>query len=252
MRSARGSGSRGRCRARRLAASGNLAIGLAGEDFDLGRLDVAGDDEDRVFRGVEAAVIGERVVAVERLDLVAPADDRHAIGMMGEERGVERLVELRGGVRFGPHAPLLHHHLALGRHDLVGEVQAGHAVGLELHHHAEVLAGDTLEIGGEIIGGEGVFLAAQLRHQMRELALLVVLGALEHQMFEEMRDAALAARIVRRAVAVPDHMGDDGRAMVRDDHDVHAVLELEMIDARPGMRRRPSPRPDRRALLRRA
>ncbi len=54
--------------------------------------------------------------------------------------------------------------------------------------------------------------------------------ALEHQMFEEMRDAGFARRIVGRAVAIPDHMGDDRRAMIRDHHDVHAVVELRLGD----------------------
>ena len=35
-----------------------------------------------------------------------------------------------------------------------------------------MFAGDALEIGGEIIGGEGVFLAAEFGDEMREIALL--------------------------------------------------------------------------------
>ena len=57
-----------------------------------------------------------------------------------------------------------------------------------------------------------------------------LLGALEHQVFEEMGDARLARRIVGRAVAIPDHMGDDRRAMVGNDDDVEAVGEGEMRD----------------------
>ena len=87
----------------------------------LVRLDVAGDDEDRVLRRVEARVIGERVLAPEPLDLVRPADDRRAVGMMGEQGRLHRLVELRAGVGVAMHAPLLQHHVALGRDDLVGE-----------------------------------------------------------------------------------------------------------------------------------
>ena len=50
-------------------------------------------------------------------------------------------------------------------------------------------------------------------------------------MFEEMRDAGLAGRLVGRADPVPDHVGDDRRAVVRDDHDFEAVGEREV--ARP-------------------
>ena len=35
---------------------------------------------------------------------------------------------------------------------------------------AEVLAGDALEIGGVVVGGEGVLLAAERRHDLGELA----------------------------------------------------------------------------------
>jgi hypothetical protein len=132
------------------------------------------------------------------------------------------------------HAPLLHDHVALGRDHAVGERQAGHAVGLERHHLAEVLLGDALEEGGVVVAGEGVLLAADLGDAQRELALRVGLRALEHQMFEEMSDARLARRIVGRAVAVPHHMGDDGRPMVGDDDDGEAVGEPELGDARSG------------------
>ena len=109
-------------------------------------------------------------------------------------------------------------------------VEAGHPVGLELHAGLQVLLGDLLEIGGEIVAGEGVLLAADLGDEFRELALGMLLGALEHQMLEEMGDARLARRIVGRAVAVPDHMGDDGGAMIGNDDDVEAVGEGEMRD----------------------
>ena len=71
------------------------------------------------------------------------------------------------------HAPLLQHHVALRRHHLVGQRQAGHAVGLELHQFGEVLLGDALEIGGVVVAGEGVLLAADLGDAPGELALRV-------------------------------------------------------------------------------
>ena len=60
------------------------------------------------------------------------------------------------------------------------------------------------------------------------------LRALEHQMFEKMRDARLRRRIIRRPVAVPDHVGDDRRAAVRDDDDGQSVVEFEIDDADAG------------------
>ena len=57
-------------------------------------------------------------------------------------------------------------------------------------------------------------------------------------MFEEMGDAGLAQWIVGRAVAVPDHMGDDGRAAIGDDDDVEAVGEPRLERWRGRRRRR--------------
>ena len=51
-------------------------------------------------------------------------------------------------------------------------------------------------------------------------------------MLEKMRDAGHARRLVGGADPVPDHVRDDGCAMVGNDHDLHAVLELELGGAR--------------------
>ena len=118
--------------------------------------------------------------------------------MVGEERRLNRLAELRAGVGVAMHAPFLEHDVALGRDDLVGQCQAGHPVGLELHAGFQVLLGDLLEIGGEIVAGEGVLLAADFGDEFRELAVGMALGALEHQVFEEMGDARLARADRRR------------------------------------------------------
>ena len=159
--------------------------------------------------------------------------------MMGEERRLHRLAELRAGVAVAMHAPLLQHHIALGRDDVVGEGQACHAVGLERHAGLEVLLGDLLEIGGEIIAGEGVLHAADLGDEFRELALGMEFRAFEHEVFEEVGDAGLAQRIVGRAVAVPDHVGHDRGAMIGNDDDVEAVRKSETRHlGRGGSRRR--------------
>ena len=95
-----------------------------------------------------------------------------------------------------------------------------------------MLARDALEIAGVVGGGEGVLLAADRRHRLREASGRVLGGALEHQMFEEMRDAGLARRLVGGADLVPDHVGDDRRAPVRHDDDLEAVGEREVGDVR--------------------
>ena len=139
-----------------------------------------------------------------------------------------------GSVGLRAHAALLKHDVALRSDDLVSENEIHHPVGLEFHHGREMFARHALEIGRVVVAGEGVLLAAELRHQMREFALRMLVRALEHQMFEEMRNAGLALRIVGGAVAVPHHMGDDRRAMVGDDDEFKAVVERHMGDGRAG------------------
>jgi hypothetical protein len=46
-------------------------------------------------------------------------------------------------------------------------------------------------------------------------------------MLEEMREARLAGRLIRRADLVPDHVRDHRRAPVGDDDDLQAVCQRE-------------------------
>ena len=159
---------------RALAERRDAAVGGVGDAAHLVRLDVAGDDQDRVLGRVETPVVGERVVAIEALDLVHPADDRRAVGVAHEQRRRHRLRKLGRRIGLDPHAALLEHDVALGRDHRLVEDEAGHAVGLELHHGPEVLAGDALEIGRVVVGGEGVLLAAERRDDLAELARRVL------------------------------------------------------------------------------
>ena len=79
--------------------------------------------------------------------------------------------------------------------------------------------------------GEGVVLAAVPRNDLGELARRDRLGALEHQMLEEMGNAGGAARLVGGADLVPDHLGDDRSAVIRDDQHVKTVAKREFDDA---------------------
>ena len=157
---------------------------------------------------------------------------------MSEEGRLHRFAKLRARIAVAMHAPLLEHYVSLRRDDGVGQGQAGHAVGFERHAGLEVLLGDLLKIGGEIIAGEGVLRAPDLGNEFRELTLGMALGALEHQVFKEVGDAGFAWWVVGRAVAVPHHVSDDGSAMIGNDHDVEAVGQGEIHDVRRGRRGR--------------
>jgi hypothetical protein len=137
---------------------------------------------------------------------------------------------LRGGIGIGARAALFENDVALGQDDLVRQDKARHAVGLEFHDCLQRLFRHALVIGGVVVGGEGVLLAAEFGHRVRELARRMCLGSLEHQMFEEMRDAGFSALLVGRADAVPDHVGHDGSAPVRHDNDIETVRERKGFD----------------------
>ena len=62
-----------------------------------------------------------------------------------------------------------------------------------------------------------------------------LVGRLEHQMLEEMGDARDALGLVGGADLVPDHVGDDRRAVIGDHHDLQAVGELELTRAGPSL-----------------
>ncbi len=157
--------------------------------------------------------------------------------MVEIERGVHLLAEPRARIVGDPRVLLLEHDLELGPHHVVGQHQAGHAVGFELHHRLELVARDALEIAGIVGRGERVLLAADGGDDLREAAGRVLGGALEHQMFEEMREAGFARGLVGGADPVPQHVGHHRRPMVGNHHDLEAVGKHEMGDARSAVGR---------------
>ena len=214
----------------KIGSGRGLAISRLGQFPDFTCLDVTGDDQDRIVGRIEAPVKGERIGAIEALDLRFPADDRRSIRVVHESGGGHRFAELRRGHRIGAHAALLEHDLALGIDDRVREDEAAHPISLEFHQDAQMLLGDTLKIGGVIIRGEGVLLSAELRHGSREFALGMGFRALEHEMLEEMRDTRFPAWLIRGAGPIPDHMGHDRRAVIGDHDDIEPIGEAEFAD----------------------
>ena len=89
-------------------------------------------------------------------------------------------------------------------------------------------------VGGHVLAGEGVVLAAEPGDDLGELADRDLVGRLEHQVLEEVGDAGHALGLVGGADLVPDHVRDDGGAVVGDDDHLHAVGELELAGTRLG------------------
>ncbi len=148
--------------------------------------------------------------------------------MVRVERGHHLLLQDAAWVIVDAGAALLQDHVALGRYVLRGQAQIGHAVGLHAHDRGQAVLRDALEVGGHVVIGEGVIVAAVLGDDLGELAGRDLLRALEHQMLEEMRDAGRAGRFVGGADLVPDHLGDDGRAAIRDHDHMEAVFQGEL------------------------
>ena len=66
-------------------------------------------------------------------------------------RRLHLLGQPRGRLVVDALVALFQDDVALGRDDVVGEHQAGHAVGLELHQRAEMLARGALEVAGVVV-----------------------------------------------------------------------------------------------------
>ena len=97
------------------------------------------------------------------------------------------------------HAAFFQHHVAFGLNADIRQIEIGHAVGFELHDELQSVLRDLLVEGRVIVRGEGVVLAAVARDGLRELAARHGRRAAEHHVFEEMRQAGNARRIVHRA-----------------------------------------------------
>jgi hypothetical protein len=178
-----------------------------------------------ITRGIEAPVERQRVFTAELLDFVVPADHGAAIGVVEVQRGHDLFGQPRLRIVGNPHVVFLEHDVALRQHVLILQDQAGHAVGLELHHLGQLFARHALEVAGVVERGEGILVAADPKHGLGEFAGWMPGRALEHQMFEKVRQARLAGGLVGGADLVPDHFGDDRCAVIGDHHDVQAVAK---------------------------
>jgi hypothetical protein len=88
-----------------------------------------------------------------------------------------------------PHVEFLKHDVALRQHIFVLEDQAGHAIGLELHHLCQLLARHALEVAGIVGRRKGVLIAADPNHGLGKFTDRMLARALEHQVFEKVREA---------------------------------------------------------------
>ena len=206
------------------------AIVFLGQSQHIVRFHIARHHHNRVVRGIIGVVEIQGILPRKLLDLVAPADDRNAIGTVQVLRRRHLFGQQGTGVAVGPLVALFQDDLAFGRHILLGQVQIAHPVGFHLHHQTQPVGGDPLEIGGVVQRGKGIVRPALRRDQFGKLARCNIFGALKHQMLQKMRDAGMARRLVRRPDPVPDHMHHDRGPVILDHHDIHAICQLEAAD----------------------
>src|SRR4029078_336141 len=93
---------------------------------------------------------------------------------------------------------LLENDVALGQDDVVGELEPGHAVSLELHDCSKLLAWDALEVARIVLRRKCVLLTADAGDNLREFSGRVFRRALEHQVLEKMRQTRFARSLVGR------------------------------------------------------
>jgi hypothetical protein len=89
-----------------------------------------------------------------------------------------------------------------------------------------------LIIGCDVGGGERIAAAADFGDEAIEFARRMARRALEHQVLEKMGNPRFARRLIGTAHLVPDHMGDDGCAMIGYHHDLKPIVEHEMLGYR--------------------
>ena len=112
------------------------------------------------------------------------------------EGSLQGLVELgSAGSESARHPALFKHDLAFRPHDFVGQNQIGHPVGLIVH--ARSLSAPRQRAGNRRCSRIAVKAfscppTSADEEIWRKLALGMSLGALEHQVFEKMRDAGFA------------------------------------------------------------
>ena len=90
------------------------------------------------------------------------------------------------------------------------------------------MVGHDLPVVGAVGVGRSVERGARLLQRM-EVAAVVMLRALEHQVLEEVREAGTAGHLVLGADVVPDVDGDDRQRVIFVDEDVEAVGECVLV-----------------------
>ena len=127
-----------------------------GQAAYLVRGDIARYDQDRVIGRIVQTIESQNILHIQRLHLVFPADDGHAIAMVQILHRAVLFAKQGAGAVFDTLVAFLKDHAALGQDIPFGQAEVFHPVCLHLHHQTQTIRGDALKIAGVIIAGKGV------------------------------------------------------------------------------------------------
>ena len=100
-----------------------------------------------------------------------------------------------------------------------------HAVGLHPQRHVQSRFGNILEIVCAIEIGCAIHIGSTNQLKRLEVFVVVVFGAIEHQVFEQMRKPGFAGFLVFRADVIPDVDSHDRCLGVFVDDQAQTVIE---------------------------
>ncbi len=207
----------------------NIAEVALDERASLGRIDIAGEHQNRIVGAVILTEPAADVVERGRRKIGHRSDRRVTIGMALREQSFELRI-FDQAERLVVALPLLVLDDAnLVRQILLGDgtEQMAHPVGLEEQGALQRRTGDRLEIIGAVEPGGTVEIGRPHRPRIFEIFARCVLRSVEHDMFEQMGKTGAARRFVLRTDIVPDGNRDNRSLAILVDDDPEAVVEGE-------------------------
>ena len=195
----------------------------------LGRADIAGENDHRIVRRI---FVGEPLFHIGEaggVEIGHRADRQMLVGMTGGEDVLEHFVEDEPAGLIIALALLVLDHAALVIEHALGNraEQVPHAVRFHEQSPLERAARDGFEIIGAVECGGAVVIGRADLLQISEIIAGQIFRAVEHQMFEQMRETGLAPGLVLRPDIIPGADRDHRRLAILVDDDGEAIVELE-------------------------
>ena len=197
---------------------------------DLFRRYVADHDHRNVVRRVIGPVEALQVFLRPRRDVGRPADDRELVGVRDVGSGADLFHQLADIVVVDPRAALGCDDAPLALDRLRVEFQVLQPLGLDLEDGFQGGSGEPVLVHRDVVRRVGVVLAAGRFHDAVELARLQVLGAVEHHVLEEVRQARDARILVAAAGTHEEVKRHVGNVVIRPDDDLQAVVQGDAAD----------------------